>query len=196
MLRLNPSDNQGVRYLLLGGLLDLDRDDDAQGLLQRYDHDDSAEWAYTTALLAFRREGDSDHPRDLLLAASRANGYVPEYLVGNKSMPSALPGYVSLGGEDEAVSYSAQFLRAWRSSPGAIPWLRKTLQVPLPQPPRPRKPAWPLFRHAFLRIPQVEEEVWQLDVCRMPLSYVDGKPFRRTLGTGVVEPHGGRDSWL
>ena len=122
--------------------------------------------------------GRLGHSRNLLLAASRANGYVPEYLVGNKSMPSAPPGYVSLGGEDEAVSYSAQFLRAWRSSPGAIPWLRKTLQVPLPQPPRPRKPAWPLFRHAFLRIPQVEEEVWQLDVCRMPLSYVDGKPFR------------------
>jgi tetratricopeptide (TPR) repeat protein len=178
MLRLNPSDNQGVRYLLLGGLLDLDRDDDAQGLLQRYEHDGSAEWAYTTALLAFRCEGDSDRARNLLLAASNANRYVPEYLVGNKSMPSAPPGYVSPGGDDEAVSYSAQFLRAWRSSAGAIPWLRKTLRVPLPQPPRPRKPAWPLFRHAFLRIPQVEEEVWQLDVSRMPLSYIDGKPFR------------------
>ena len=59
MLRLNSNDNQGVRYLLLGALVDLDRDDEAQHLIERYDHDSSAEWAYTTALLAFRREGDS-----------------------------------------------------------------------------------------------------------------------------------------
>ena len=36
MLRLNPNDNQGVRYLLLGALVELDRDADAQRLLQRY----------------------------------------------------------------------------------------------------------------------------------------------------------------
>ena len=87
MLRLNPNDNQGVRYLLLGGLVDLDRDDDAQRLLQRYEHDGSAEWAYTTALLAFRREGDSAISRTLLRAASDTNRHVPDYLVGNKSMP-------------------------------------------------------------------------------------------------------------
>ncbi len=64
MLRLNPNDNQGVRYLLLGALVDLDRDEEAQRLMQRYEHDGSAEWAYTTALLAFRREGDSaDFPQ-------------------------------------------------------------------------------------------------------------------------------------
>ena len=37
MLRLNPNDNQGVRYLLLGALVDLDRDEEAQRLLQRYE---------------------------------------------------------------------------------------------------------------------------------------------------------------
>jgi len=178
MLRLNPNDNQGVRYLLLGGLVDLDRDEDAQRLLRRYEHDGSAEWAYTTALLAFRREGDSAISRSLLRAASDTNQHVPDYLVGNKSMPPVPPSCISLGGEDEAISYAAQFLRTWRSSSGAIPWLRKTLKVPLPQPPKPRKPVWSLFRHAFLRLPQVDGEVWQLDVCRLPLSQVDGKTFR------------------
>ncbi len=178
MLRLNPNDNQGVRYLLLGALVDLDRDDDAQRLLQRYEHDGSAEWAYTTALLAFRRESDSAISRSLLRAASDTNRHVPDYLVGNKSMPPAPPSYISLGDEDEAISYAAQFLRTWRSSPGAIPWLRKTLKVPLPQPPKPRKPAWSLFRHAFLRLPQIDEEIWQLDVCRLPLSAADGKMYR------------------
>jgi tetratricopeptide (TPR) repeat protein len=178
MLRLNPSDNQGVRYLLLGGLVDLDRDDDAQRLLQRYESDNSAEWSYTTALLSYRREGDSAVSRGLLRAASNSNPYVPEYLVGNKSMPSMPPSYISYGGEDEAISYAAQFLRTWRSSSGAIPWLRKTLQVPLPQPPKPRKPVWSLFRHAFLRVPQVDGEVWQVDVCRLPLSHTEGQEYR------------------
>ena len=178
LLRLNPNDNQGVRYLLLGALVDLDRDEEAQRLLQRYEHDGSAEWAYTIALLAFRREGDSAISRSLLRAASDTNRHVPDYLVGNKGMPPAPPSYISLGGEDEAISYSAQFLRTWRSSEGAIPWLRKTLKVPLPQPPKPRKPAWSLFRHAFLRLPQTDEEVWQLDVCRLPLSQADGKAYR------------------
>jgi tetratricopeptide (TPR) repeat protein len=178
MLRLNPDDNQGVRFLLLGGLVDLDRDEEAQRLLQRYEQDASAEWAYTTALLAFRREGDSAISRTLLRAASDTNRHVPDYLVGNKSLPPVPPSYVSFGDEDEAVSYAAQFLRTWRSSAGAIPWLRKTLKVPLPQPSKPRKPAWSLFRHAFLRVPQVAGEVWQLDVCRLPLSPTDGKTYR------------------
>jgi tetratricopeptide (TPR) repeat protein len=178
MLRLNPNDNQGVRYLLLGALVDLDRDQEAQRLLQRYEQDRSAEWAYTTALLAFRREGDSAISRSVLRAAADANRYVPDYLVGNKGMPPLPPDYVSLGGEDEAVSYAAQFLRTWRSSSGAIPWLRKTLKVPLPRPPKPRKPVWSLFRRTFLRLPQVEEEIWQLDVCRLPLSQTDSKAYR------------------
>ena len=169
MLRLNPNDNQGIRYLLLGALVELDRDAEAQRLLASYEQDSSAEWAYTSALLAFRRDGDSVLGRSLLEAAVATNEYVPEYLVGNKGMPPSPPVYVSPGGEDEAISYVAQFLRTWRGSPGAIPWLRKTLKVPLPQPPKPRKPAWPLFRHAFLRLPKVKGEVWQLDICRLPL---------------------------
>jgi hypothetical protein len=101
---------------------------------------------------------------------------VPEYLLGNKTMPSRPPTHVSPGDEDEAISYAAQFLRTWRGSTGAIPWLRKTLKVPLPQPPKRRKPAWSLFRHAFLRLPQTKGEVWQLDVCRLPMIAVAEQP--------------------
>src|SRR5262249_21571932 len=53
MLRLNPNDNQGIRYTLAGFLLFLDRDDDAARLLEQYAGEGSATWAYTRALLAF-----------------------------------------------------------------------------------------------------------------------------------------------
>ena len=52
MLRLNPNDNQGVRYSLAGFLLLLDRDDDLARLLEQFAHDDMTAWAYTKALLA------------------------------------------------------------------------------------------------------------------------------------------------
>src|SRR5262249_47373556 len=65
MLRLNPGGNQGVRYTLAGFLLFLDRDDDLAQLLQQY-HEDSAAWAYTKALLAFRQQGDTLEARRLL----------------------------------------------------------------------------------------------------------------------------------
>jgi hypothetical protein len=46
MLRLNPGDNQGVRYTLAGFLLSLDRDDDLGRLLQQYPDEGSAAWAW------------------------------------------------------------------------------------------------------------------------------------------------------
>src|SRR3954447_20480530 len=54
LLRLNPGDNQGVRYTLASWLLNLDRDEDLAGLLEQFAEEDSATWAYTRALLAFR----------------------------------------------------------------------------------------------------------------------------------------------
>ncbi len=58
MLRLNPNDNQGIRYLLLDCLLILGRDDDAATLIKRYKNDGSAAWSWSRALLAFRQGGD------------------------------------------------------------------------------------------------------------------------------------------
>ena len=71
MLRLNPNDNQGVRYTLAGWLLVLDRDDDLARLLRAVTDEGSAAWAYTKALLAFRRQGDTPEARKLLKEARK-----------------------------------------------------------------------------------------------------------------------------
>src|SRR5262249_11929201 len=73
MLRLNPGDNQGVRYTLAGFLLFLDRDDDLARLLDQYGDEDSAAWAWTRALLAFRRHGDTIDTRRALKQAKKTN---------------------------------------------------------------------------------------------------------------------------
>ena len=49
MLRLNPNDNQGVRYTLAGWLLAEGPDEELARLLEQYD-EDSATWAYTQGL--------------------------------------------------------------------------------------------------------------------------------------------------
>ena len=129
MLRLNPNDNQGLRYIQSGWLLNLDRLDDLDDLLGRYD-EGSATWAYTKALVSFRRGGDSAEARKLLAAAKKANKHIPSYLLGRKPMPPEQPAFYSPGDEDDAILYVGHNLSAWKSTPGAIGWVRSKEKGP------------------------------------------------------------------
>lgn len=125
LLRLNPNDNQGVRYTLLGCLLALGRDDEAGELLDSPDYadDGTAMWPYSRALLTYRREGPSERAGVLLQEAIEVNPHVPVYLVGRKRVPKELPDLIGLGDESEAIAYAADCLEAWRSTPDAVEWL-------------------------------------------------------------------------
>src|SRR5439155_26746212 len=63
LLRLNPNDNQSVRYLLLPALLEHGRGDEADRLLSEYDGDLQAMWPYAQALRTFQVEGDGHRAR-------------------------------------------------------------------------------------------------------------------------------------
>jgi hypothetical protein len=93
-------------------------------LLERYEEDAFAEWVYTRALWMFRKEGDTEETTETLEEAIETNPYVPLYLLGHKSLPSALPDLMSLGGESEAVAYVAGALTLWLRTPSALEWLR------------------------------------------------------------------------
>jgi hypothetical protein len=168
MLRLNPNDNQGVRYTLAAWLLDLGRDDELARLLDQYD-EGTAAWAYNRALLAFRRHGDSAEAGARLAEARKANPHVPDYLVGRTPLPSEQPPYYGLGDDNEAVIYVGGALSAWRSTPGALAWLRAATAEPAagtnPKAKRP-KAAGPsaAAKGRLKRLPQ-EDETWQAD-CR------------------------------
>lgn len=168
MLRLNPNDNQGLRYRLASMLLDLQRHDELERLLKAYEDDDSAEWEFARALLAFRREGDSSRARKVLLAATKVNPHVPVYLARMKPMPSQAPEYFTRGDEDEAICYAAQFLPAWKETPGAAAWLRSTLKLaPAESPPKKRE-TWGKLRLVLSRLPQREDVVWEIDLRAVP----------------------------
>lgn len=126
LLRLNPGDNQGVRYVLLGCLLELGRDDEAWELLHHPDYaaDSLASWLYARALLTFKRQGDGPEAKTALADALESNLHLPAYLLGRKRMPEAPPRYITLGGESEAVSCAWEQSAAWHNAPGALDWLR------------------------------------------------------------------------
>ncbi|NUQ64503.1 MAG: hypothetical protein HUU20_18715 [Pirellulales bacterium] len=167
MLRLNPEDNQGVRYTLADALLDSERHEELERLAEQYRDDVSAPWAYTRALLAFRQHGDSPDSRAALAAAAEANASVPEYLTGNREIPVESPSLVEPGADDEAANYAAGQLRHWRNTPGAVSWLRKTLRVGPPEQPARAPVSWQRARPRIASLPQ-EDEVWQVDIRHAP----------------------------
>lgn len=120
LLRLNPNDNQGARYVLLPLLLELGRDADAARLLTDY-KDASANWAYARALLALRLSGPSLAARREMETAFRTNPHVPEYLLEDGILP--MPDHYSPGEPDEALVCAQELRPAYRSTAGATEWL-------------------------------------------------------------------------
>jgi tetratricopeptide (TPR) repeat protein len=182
MLRLNPNDNQGIRYRLASMLLDLEQHDELMELLRRYENDSSADWTYTSALVAFRQEGDSEHARQLLTRAKQGNAEVPAYLSGARRLPRELPEFIKRGGEDEAICYAAQFLPSWKDSPGAIAWLRKVLTISPTAGRYKKRPSWIKIRQTLVRLPQSEGETWHVEL--------------RSLMAPPTSEHGSEQLWM
>ncbi len=132
MLRLNPGDNQGIRYLLAARLLYLDRDRETAAVVEQYPCDTTAFLTWIEALLLFRAHGDHPKARRVLDEALERNPFVPSYLFFQKALPRELPEYVGWGDEGEAQWCAAENLKAWRTTKGAIAWLAARLSVGKP----------------------------------------------------------------
>lgn len=124
ILRLNPGDNQGVRYLLVPWLIELNRDAEAFQWLEQFDESSSFQ-VFNLSLCVFRREGDGEQARRMIASAAKQNKHVIPLLLGEVPvLPMVFPMY-SPGDENEALTYLSEAARAWRFTPGAISWLRR-----------------------------------------------------------------------
>ena len=123
MLRLNPRDNQGIRYALAACLMRRGDTETLKKLLKRYDEDGSASWLYTRALIAFRENAPKEKAEELAKEACKANSHVPAVLAGKKKAKPSTTGYLTVGGEDEAADYFEEWGFEWVTTPGAIDWL-------------------------------------------------------------------------
>jgi tetratricopeptide (TPR) repeat protein len=124
LLRLNPGDNQGVRYAFLAALVLAGRDAETAALLEQFGDEPTALWRYGRALAVFRREGDSRAARECLRTALRTNRHVPQFLTDEADWPGPAPSSYAMGSREEAVLCDSDLGEAWRATPDAIRWLR------------------------------------------------------------------------
>ncbi len=123
-LRLNPVDHQGIRFVLLRALLELERYADAEKIANEYEAEQSTPMLYNRLLLAYAVHGDSLVARSVFLAARKANPFVLDYLLGLRVAPQKLPKESQPGEESEAIRYMAAFGDAFSIIPGVTDFLR------------------------------------------------------------------------
>jgi tetratricopeptide (TPR) repeat protein len=188
MLRLNPNDNQGVREILAGWYLEERRFDEAEELLGRY-QEGSAAWRYCRALLTFCQEGPTPRAAGELRQAQRANEFLPRFLTGMDVFSLEQPDFYSPGDEQEGMIFARHYLPAWRSTPGALAWLRKALN--LDESRDVRKPAAELFDKALQDLPQCADETWEIEIQQLDEEMdLEGEVCRPFVFVAVVRDAG------
>ena len=126
LLRLNPNDNQGIRYVQLHRLLVAGTLEDIDRMLASYADESSAAWVFSRALHLYRSRGAGPDADAALRVAKRANRHVVPYLLGERALPDELPEYIGFGDETEAAAYVSEALMVWVDTPAALEWLAST----------------------------------------------------------------------
>ncbi|MBX3433012.1 MAG: tetratricopeptide repeat protein [Pirellulales bacterium] len=120
MLRLNPNDNQGVRYEIVPLLLEQDRDAEAIAVLDQYP-EESALWLYMKALVEFRSGGNSPKAKKAIRAAFRGNNHVMKLLQSDE--PPMMPEAYALGSPEEAAICLQHLRPAWEETDRFLEWM-------------------------------------------------------------------------
>lgn len=123
LLKLNPNDNQGIRYSLLLLLFDMGKHNEAGKLTRKFSWDPSAEMIYSRILLDYQEKGASPKLEKDLKKAFAVNPFVQIYLVGLKRLPGREISRFAMGSEEEAIHYAKHYRKYWRRVPGAVEWL-------------------------------------------------------------------------
>ena len=173
MLRLNPGDNQGIRYRVLSELLFLDRNEEARELLAEFD-DASGAWLYGRALLDFRKLGACDESRNSLVAALKANRHVPAYLFGDKANSEKAANSYSPGAESEAVVVTDDQRSAWRGTAGAVAWMRSVMTPVAKSVATPAKGPLAFIKKWLNDKLAVHGETWEADVAALRCRLQNG----------------------
>lgn len=123
MLELNPSDNQGVRYILASLLLFSGDYKQFAELYKKFKDEKSTFWLYNYALYLFATEGATVKANRALLLAHRENSFVIDFMTQRKQMTTNPPGHYSPGDENEAAYYLMDNFKAWMNVENTLDWL-------------------------------------------------------------------------
>jgi tetratricopeptide (TPR) repeat protein len=125
LLKLNPYDNQGLRFHLLSWLLDYDAADvSIDDYFKEYEQERSAFGRYAYALWCYVRHGNEKKALKALDNAIEANKFVPVLLCGIVNTPDLAAKRVVRGSAQEAIAFNRIGGNAWKKTDGALAWLK------------------------------------------------------------------------
>jgi hypothetical protein len=121
MIKLNSSDNQGVRAQLGISILEVGDLKKFKHYDQLFDFEDRTSSNFNRALAQYKSEGASPEANKMMQIAVNSNSYVVSKLNSKKDKVSARTSYI-LGSKDEATVYSFFAQDLWRNIKGALVW--------------------------------------------------------------------------
>lgn len=126
ILKLNPNDNQGIRDLAVGAHLSLNQPEEALKICESYPGDIMPATLYGRAMALFKLNRKKEADKALRKAIAVSPLAFKELLKKrHRRPPSAYPGSVMVGGEDEAYEYWESSKNFWKNTPGALDWVRR-----------------------------------------------------------------------
>lgn len=129
MLERNPGDNQGVRYSLIELLMRMGADEDALRLVEEHEEEGSSVWLYARALALYRLDPASPGAAAALSAALARHVGVARFILGQAEPPIPREeGVIRMDSPEEDAWAAEVFQGPWEQTPGAMDWLRDTVQ--------------------------------------------------------------------
>ncbi|MFA6666215.1 MAG: hypothetical protein WCT06_06555, partial [Armatimonadota bacterium] len=114
-------DNQGLRYRLIPWLTIVNKDTEAEKLINEYSNEDTSTMEYLKMLVAFRRYGNSARSRRALQKAYSRNKWAPLYLLGVREVLEYPDSYIPYS-EEEGVITTIEIMEAWDKTPDITEW--------------------------------------------------------------------------
>jgi tetratricopeptide (TPR) repeat protein len=124
LLALNPNDNQGLRYPLLGCYLEEERLDGALGLFRQFDGEGSAMFDWGRVLERYL-SGDLAGAMAALARARRNNSHAESFLTRKKKVPKSRSDYYEHHEVSEALVCMDTIGGAWTRHNEAVRWLKR-----------------------------------------------------------------------
>jgi len=129
LVSVNPNDNLGCRYNLMQGYLDLNEWQAALNLSQLYCNDTGPDIVYSKVVALFQLDREEEAIAALTLIINHYPNVAKELVKTKHSPPkSSHPGFITLGGEDEAYDYWQRNRKHWASSTTAYKTLKNILK--------------------------------------------------------------------
>ncbi len=134
ILRKDPDDRRNAHRVLLEVYCRQNQIDEAEDLADEWsDADDSPCVHMTLAVLRLGKTGPTLEVRNLVIEQLYANPHLAAYMLGNDNPELDPWADDERGSPREAEEYARMFRTFWRSTPGALSWLKEIHEEILPE---------------------------------------------------------------